>query len=158
MWCRSPTHRTLEPLTAALALASFVVLFVFLFIRSSSTHHSRDPFGASGNCIDYNYTGGTTAFGWPSPQEETPRVITVSYLLVFSVFPLSLFPALRISWQCVCARPVHLIASNHSSAHLLCIHIVTTPFSFARSLHCTHPRSLCAPISWVSHSRLSVYL
>jgi hypothetical protein len=101
---------------------------------------------------------GTTAFGWPSPQEETPRGITVSYLLVFSVFPLSLFPALRISWQCVCTRPVHLYreypylhapsvysyrdypfllctlspfhpSRDYPSALALCTHFVSTPFS-----------------------------
>ncbi len=108
--------------------------------------------------------GGTTAFGWPSPQEETPRVITVSYLLVFSVFPLSLFFLLYELVDSVSAHALcTLIVSTHSSARPLCIHIVPTHFSLARSLHCTHlatthPRSLCAPISWVPHSRLSVYL
>jgi hypothetical protein len=57
-----------------------------------------------------------------------------------------------------------LIASTHCSvrpsvhSYRDCPFLLSTLSPLHPHLATTHPRSLCAPISWVPHSRLSVYL
>jgi hypothetical protein len=177
MWCRSPTHRNSRSLARERSLrcfmcrgsgARFVVLCVYVFsclyvvaalIIVEILSELLEIVLTTIRLEEQQLLDG------PRHKRRRQEWSPFHIFWYFQCFlSLSLFPALRISWQCLCTRPVHpyreypLLRAPSVHSYRDCPFLLSTLSPLHLHLATTHPRSLCAPISWVPHSRLSVYL